>query len=105
MWIYKYQEKFYFCRNLLKEKKSLKKIPQSNAPLTEDSPCARRMGRLPPTLEETRVWSCPFLWAFSLLVPPGACGISKQAPLCRAPSVHASVCTCMCVCVYEPTFP
>lgn len=35
---YKYQEKFYFCRDLLKRKK---KIPQSSAPLTEDVPRAR----------------------------------------------------------------
>lgn len=99
MWIYKYQEKFYFCRDLLKEKKIPKKIPPKQCTLDEDSPCARKMGCLPPTLGETRVWSCPFSGPGASWCLLGLVGSANTSQLCRAQSVHASVCTCVCVCV------
>lgn len=100
-WIYKYQEKFYFCRDLLKGKKEHpKKIPQSDALLTEDSPCARRMEPLPPQTGDRGV-ELPFLWAFvlgaCLLVPPGSLW-DQQTTTPKVPTVQCSECARVCVC-------
>lgn len=109
-WIYKYQEKFYFCRDLLKGKKEHpKKIPQSDALLTEDSPCARRMEPLPPQTGDRAV-ELPFLWAFvlgaCLLVPPGSLW-DQQTTTPKVPTVQCSECARVCVCapVQNDLFP
>lgn len=109
-WIYKYQEKFYFCRDLLKGKKEHpKKIPQSDALLTEDSPCARRMEPLPPQTGD-RAMELPFLWAFvlgaCLLVPPGSLW-DQQTTTPKVPTVQCSECArvCVCACAKRPFSP